>query len=144
MAKVTYTKIEQALGLVLDQVFIDRLIELTLLADTSIGTDSPKTIIEKENILHRFQMEWKRLQKREPKLAIKVGLSHEQEKKILGSLQALNADDWASLKRLKSYMEEIRKHHVARTSTPEDQSHVLRERSRRRYLNVRKGWMPLR
>ncbi len=155
MAKVNYTKAEEAFEQAMRQRVVDELLEsatwLNLLTGTQTykGNDPHTAKIDKiiEHILAQMKNHLKIVKKHDPAFYEQLGVTQADEQKFSGSPKELTKEDWRTLRRLK---EQIAQYHPGTPSKepeekPEDLDHIKdqqKEHINKRY-NIKKGWLPL-
>jgi hypothetical protein len=146
MAKVNFTKVENAFDRALQKLFIDHLSELAAIANVIQDPQtnlSSKTI---EDIIIRFQKELKKLKKKDPKLYERLDLSPEDEQRFALPFNEFVQEDWLRLKSLKVRIDELKHELYGQESLDaEYEKQVSKERRRHinKRFNIRDGWLPL-
>lgn len=146
MAKVNFTKVENAFDKALQKLLITHLSELAAIANVIQNPEtnlSSKTI---ENIIVRFHKELKKLKKQDPKLYERLNLSHAEEKRFGLSSKEFTQEDWIRLKTLKLKIDELKHELYGQESLDaEYEKQVSKERNRHinKRFNIRDGWLPL-
>jgi hypothetical protein len=145
MAKVNFTKVENAFDQALQKLFIDQLSEL---ADIANVIDPKATISSKsiEEIIGRFQKELKKIKKQDPKLYEKLNLNMEDEKRFALPSKEFAQEDWLRFKALKTRIDEL-KHELygQKNLDASYEKQVTKERKRHinKRFNIRDDWLPL-
>jgi hypothetical protein len=146
MAKVNFTKVENAFDKALQKLLIDHLSELAAIANVIQDPQtnlSSKTI---EDIIIRFQKELKKLKKKDPKLYERLNLSPEDELRFALPFNEFMQEDWFRLKNLKVRIDELKHELYGQESLDaEYEKQVSKERRRHinKRFNIRDGWLPL-
>lgn len=146
MAKVNFSKVENAFDRALQKLFIDNLSDLAAIANVIQDPAANLTSKSIEDIIARFQKELKKLKKQDPKLFQKLNLSQEEEARLaLPSKDFLQAD-WQLLRGLKVRIDELKKELYGEESlNAEYDQQVAKERRKHvnKRFNIRDGWLPL-
>lgn len=147
MAKVNYTKVEEAMANAILKRMIDHLGELAAIAILSEGNASKKIPESKASeILKNFQNELKNLKEKDVKLYGRLELTPEEEARISLSVAELTPDDWKKLLSLRERIVDLKKELLGQpVENPEDEVHIEQQRTKhinKRY-NVNDEWLPL-
>lgn len=144
MAKINFSKVEQALDKTLQAISIEHLTELAAIASILQQTKiSPETM---DKIIKRFQHQLQKLKRHDLKLYERLALSSEDESRFNLSFADFNQDDWSRLSFLKIKIDELKKELYGQVSVgPEDEKRIADERIRHinKRFNIREGWLPL-
>ena len=136
MAKVNFTKVEDAFDKAAEKLFIDNLAELAAIADL---TQDPKANLSSkaiEEIITRFQKELNQFKKQDPKLFEQLNLTKEDEERFALSSANFTQEDWLRLKTLKLRIEELKKElHGKSSDNAENETIVTKER--KKHINKR-------
>lgn len=146
MPKVNYTKVEEVFNEALYRLFLKNLYELAAIATQAQEGTTPLDTEMVDKILKDFRAELKKLKKADMKLYSEMGISEQEEARLLSPSKDFTRADWLKLIDLKEKMEKINAERGnGGEITPEDEERVLRERKDHihKRFNVRKGWLPL-
>ena len=146
MAKVNFTKVEDAFDKALQKLFIDHLSELAAIANVIQDPQSSLSSKTIEDIISRFQKELKKLKKKDPKLYERLELSADVEKRFALPSNEFLQEDWLRLKALKMRIDELKHELYGQESLDEEfEKQVSKERRRHvnKRFNIRDGWLPL-
>lgn len=146
MAKVNFTKVENAFDRALQKLFIDNLSDLAAIANV---IQDPKANLSSkaiEDIITRFQKELKKLKKQDPKLFQRLNLSPQEEERLSLPSKDFLQGDWLRLKELKLRIDELKKELYGEEAiNVENDKQVAKERRKHvnKRFNIRDGWLPL-
>lgn len=146
MAKVNYSKVENAFDNALRELFIERLSELASIAQLINDPESKMTPKMVDEIILRFQKELKKLKKQDAKLFRRLNLTPEDESRFSLSSSEYAQEDWHRLKALKERIDELKRELYGQdVMDVEYEKQVTKERRRHinKRFNIRDGWMPL-
>lgn len=144
MAKMNFSKVEQALDEALRAISIEHIVELAAIANILHNAKVPPQVLEK--IVHRFQQQLKKIKSYDIKLYERLQVTPEDEKRFSVSFSELNQEDWAELAQLKIRIDELKKELYGQASIrPEDEERIEQERIKHinKRFNIREGWLPL-
>lgn len=146
MAKVNFTKVEDAFDKAAQKLFIDNLSELAAIADLSHDPNANLSGKAIEDIITRFQKELNQFKKQDPKLFEKLNLTKEEEDRFALPAANFTQNDWLRLKTLKERIEELKKElHGRGSDNAENETLVTKERKKHinKRFNTRDDWLPL-
>ena len=146
MAKVNFTKVENAFDRALQKLFIDNLSDLAAIANVIQDPQANLSSKSIEDIITRFQKELKKLKKQDPKLFQRLNLSAEEEGRLSLPSKDFLQSDWLRLKELKLRIDELKKELYGEEAiNVENDKHVAKERRKHvnKRFNIRDGWLPL-
>lgn len=152
MAKVNYTKAEEAFEQAMRQHAVDQMLEETLWKNLAEGTlyyrgddrNTAKTDTMIEHILVKVQTQLKLIKESDEGFYGQMGITPSDEKKFFGSTKELIPADWQRLKKTKDLIDhyEPPKSNEETTEDVEQIQSQQKEHRHKRY-NVKKGWLPL-
>jgi len=147
MAKINYSKVEEAMANAILKKMIDHLGELAAIVMLTKENQSNKISDTKAaEILKSFQGELKKLKEKDVKLYGRLELTPEEEARISLSLAEMTPDDWKKLLLLLERIENLKKELLGTpVENPEDEIHIEQQRIKhinKRY-NVNDQWLPL-
>ena len=141
MAKINFTKVEQALNEALQKQFEQVILEMSAM------TDSEKLSAKvRDEVLLRLQTELKKLKERDAKLYGKLELSSEEEAKFLQPGVDLSPADWVRLRALKEKILGLKKEFFGQQSSalPDAKDvETIREKQKEFRFHVNKKWFPV-
>lgn len=146
MAKVNFTKVEDAFDKAAQKKFIDNLSELAAIADLTQDPKAKLSIKAIQEIITRFQKELDQLKKQDAKLYEQLNLSKEEEARFTLPSADFSQEDWLRLKALKERIEELRRElHGKGSLEAENETIVTKERKKHinKRFNTRDDWLPL-
>lgn len=141
MAKINFTKVEQALNEALQKQFEQ------IILDMSAMTDTEKLSAKvRDEVLLRLQTELKKLKERDAKLYSKLDLTSEEEAKFLQPGVTLAPADWERLRALKEKIVDLKKEFFGQQSNLEQDAkdvETIREKQKEFRFHVNKKWFPV-
>ena len=146
MAKVNFTKVENAFDKATQKMMIDNLSDLAAIANVIQDPQANLSKKTAEDIFVRFQKHLKKLKKGDPKLYKKLELSQKDEDRFALSPKDFSSEDWLFLKALKLRIDELKKELYGEQILDEEndkQVHKERTRHINKRFNIRDGWLPL-
>ncbi len=146
MTKIDYSKVELAFIKSLNNIFLQNLQELAVIATQANEGSSPLNTEEVDLILKSFRVELKKIRTNDVELYQQLELSEEQEKRLLKPSKDFNRQDWLKLIELNDRMLAINSEKAKSGAiTEDDLDRVARERveHKNKRFNVKKGWLPL-
>ncbi len=150
MAKVNFSKVEDAFDKGVQKLFIDNLAELAAIANLTQDPKSSLSSEEIEEIIVRFRKELEKLKKQNVQLYELLNLTKAEEERFSLASNEFMQQDWLRLKDLKLRIDELKRElHGKESMTPENveanESIVTKERQRHinKRFNVRDDWLPL-
>ena len=141
MAKINFTKVEQALNDALQKQFEQIILDLSSMADHEKLTDKVR-----EEILSRLQTELRLLKERDAKLYAKLELTPIEEVKFIVREGALTSEDWERLFVLKEKIIELKKEFFGQPPNLEQDAKAIeeiREKQKEFRFHVNKKWFPV-
>jgi hypothetical protein len=152
MAKINYSKAEEAFDKAMRQRVVDQLLENALWTSLVEGTEyyrgnNPHTVKTDKMIagfIIQIQTHLKLIKESDKSFYDQLNLTPSEEQRILGSTTEITQEDWRWLKQVK---EMLAKYEPAKSpqEAPEDVEQIKfqqKEHVNKRY-NVKKGWVPL-
>lgn len=152
MAKINYSKAEEAFDQAMRQRVVDQLLENALWTNLIEGTQfyrgndphTAKIDTMIERFLVQIQAHLKMIKENDEWFYRQLGLTSAEEQKVMGSPKELKPEEWRRLRQIKELLD----HYEPAKSPeekPEDVEHIesqQKEHRNKRY-NVKKGWLPL-
>lgn len=146
MAKVNFSKVEDAFDRAKQKLFIDNLSDLAAIANLIQDPKANLTSKTIADIIGRFQKELKKLKKQDAKLYAKLNLAPKVEDRFFIPSEEYRQEDWLQLKNLKVRIDELKKELYGEEAlNAEFDSQIAKERRKHinKRFNIRDGWLPL-
>lgn len=141
MAKINFTKVEQALNEALQKQFEQVILDISAMTDTEKLSAKVR-----DEVLLRLQTELKKLKARDAKLYGKLDLTPAEEAKFLQPGVALSPADWERLRALKEKIVNLKKEFFGQQSNLEQDAkdvETIREKQKEFRFHVNKKWFPV-
>lgn len=149
MAKINFSKAEQAIADALQKRMVDQLLEI---ADQTSGNSfSPDTLKdielakqtkERSLILYALYCDLRRLFRVDPEIYHKVGMKKKQLEKLMTDLVHITPQDWQRVIAVKEQVD-IYMNQLAASRTNEQLLKEQQHKSVNQRFNVSKRWIPL-
>jgi chromosome segregation ATPase len=155
MAKVNFTKVEQALNAGLIKMEAQHLLYLADLASSFGEANSEAPPILKpakfqidethEAFINNLKNELNLLRKKDKQLESKLGFNKAEIGRLLENAQSLTSEEWDQIREIKRKLNEHKKEMKKKLGTVSDQDIVSDERKKQatKRFNIKDDWLPL-